>query len=408
MKLFSLTLLVLLMSYSFLSFAQDKNTTKGVFIDVKEGFYEEILKGLNDYTPSKETKKVFKLDFTGIEIPSSIDECSPKWHNPPISQGRTGTCWCFSTTSYFESEIYRIHSKKVKLSEIYTVYWEYVEKAMRFVDKRGKSAFGEGSEANAVPRIWKKYGVVPNSVYTGLAEGQKFHDHQEMFREMNTFLNGLKTSNDWNTENAVSTIKSILNHYLGVPPAEFTFEGKKYTPKEFLAGYVKLDLDDYVDILSLKQQPYYKQVPYEVEDNWWIDSTYYNVPLDVYMNLLNKAVKENYTVVIGGDVSEAGYDGWHNAAFVPSFDIPSEYINEDARQFRFSNGTTGDDHGIHVVGYTVKNGRTWFLIKDSSAGARNGSVKGYYFYDSDYVKLKMLDFMVHKSAVKEVLSKFGK
>ena len=43
--------------------------------------------------------------------------------------------------------------KEVKLSEIYTVYWEYLEKARRFVRERGNSAFGQGSEANAVPRI---------------------------------------------------------------------------------------------------------------------------------------------------------------------------------------------------------------------------------------------------------------
>jgi bleomycin hydrolase len=200
----------------------------------------------------------------------------------------------------------------------------------------------------------------------------------------------------------------MLNHYLGEPPAEFTYEGKKYTPASYLKDYLKINPDDYVDIMSLKEKPYYHQVEYEVSDNWWHDSSYYNVPLDVFMETIKQSIKNGIGMAIGGDVSEVGYDGWHNAAIVPSFDIPSEYINDDAREFRFNNGTTGDDHGIHLIGYQNRNGRTWFLIKDSGAGSRNGNAKGYYFYDEDYVKLKIIDFMVHKDAVIDLLAKFNK
>ena len=118
------------------------------------------------------------------------------------------------------------------------------------------------------------------------------------------------------------------------------------------------------------------------------------------------AIKNGYTMAIGGDVSEPGYDGWHKIAIVPSFDIPAQYIDENAREFRFDNKTTTDDHGIHLVGYTNKNGVMWYLIKDSAAGSRNIDPAGYYFYREDYVKLKMMDFMVHKDAVKNLLAKF--
>lgn len=30
------------------------------------------------------------------------------------------------------------------------------------------------------------------------------------------------------------------------------------------------------------EKPYYKQVKLEVPDNWWPDSSYYNIPLDIY------------------------------------------------------------------------------------------------------------------------------
>lgn len=405
----SITLITSIIILAFLTsiIAQDKKD-QGNFVEEKDGFYKnEILKGIDEFNEAeKEKKKEFKMDFSGMDLPKSKEEFTGYWYNDPISQGRTGTCWCFSTTSFFESEIYRLHGMKVKLSEMYTVYYEYVEKAKRFIKERGDSAFEEGSEANAVTRMWKMYGVVPAEAYSGMLPGQKFHDHKAMIKEMQSYLNNIKSTSAWNEEEAVTVIKSILNHYMGEPPTEFYFEGNKYSPKEFLNNYIKIIPDDYVDILSYMQKPYYQQVEYEVPDNWWHSDIYYNVPLDVFMDALKYAIRNGYTMTIGGDVSEAGYDSWHKVGVIPTFDIPSEYIDENARQFRFSNETTTDDHGIHLVGYMEKDGKDWYLIKDSGAGSRNTGDKGYYFYHEDYVKLKIMDFMVHKDAVENILKKF--
>jgi bleomycin hydrolase len=91
---------------------------------------------------------------------------------------------------------------------------------------------------------------------------------------------------------------------------------------------------------------------------------------------------------------------------VPTFDIPAEYIDEHARQYRFSTKSTGDDHGVHIVGYAEKDGADWYLIKDSAAGSRNSRNPGYYMYHEDYVKLKMLTLTLHRSLVEDVLKKF--
>lgn len=404
---FTLYLLTISFCFTFFSISLSQDKNKGLFVDPKPGFYDEVLKGIKEFNEKpKQDKKSFKMDFTGVELPKSIEEFTYQWHNETVSQGNTGTCWSYSTTSFFESEIYRLHGKKVKLSEMYTAYWEYVEKTKRFIRERGNSVFGEGSEANAVPKIWEEYGIVPYDAYTGMLPGQKFHNHSTMFKEMNSYLKHIKSINAWNEGDAVNTIKAIMDHYMGTPPTEVIIDGKTYSPKEYLKSYLNLELNDYVDILSIKQQPYWKQVVYEVPDNWWFSDSYYNVPLEAYMNIIKSAIKDGYTMSIGGDVSEAGYDSWAKCAIVPTFDIPSEYINEDARQFRFSNKTTTDDHGIHLVGFKEQDGVTWFLIKDSGAGARNTGDIGYYFYHEDYVKLKIMDFMIHKDAVRELLRKF--
>ena len=306
--------------------------------------------------------------------------------------------------------MYRLHNKKVKLSEIFTVYWEYVEKAKGFVNTRGVSLFSEGSEGNAVTNSWKKYGTVPYTAYSGLLHGRKHHSHAKMFKEMDTFLHSLKKSNAWNEKEVIATIKDIMNHHIGKPPTKFTVDGKNYTPKTYVRDYLKMNPDDYVEILSYKQAPYWKQCEYKVPDNWWHSAVYYNIPLDNFNKSLKKAIKNGYTMSIGGDVSEAGFLKSTQTAIIPNFDIPSAYINENARQFRFSNKTTTDDHGMHLVGYTEKNGTTWYLIKDSSSGSRNNDENaaefGYYFFHEDYVKLKMMGFTIHKDAVKDILKKF--
>jgi bleomycin hydrolase len=413
MKLFTFPGIVILLS-SVACPLTAQNHDKALFRNSEPGFYQNSIlrddRELSSKTAPAEAKRYFVADQSGLDLPNKIDFYKNQfWHNSPISQGNTGTCWCFSTTSFLESEAYRLHKVQVKVSEIYTVYWEYVEKARRFVQERGNSLFDEGSEANAVTRIWKKYGVVPEEAYSGLLNGRKYHNHEAMVTEMRTYLESLKSTSAWDEERALATVKSIMNHYMGAPPTQVTVNGKTMTPSEYLKNGVQVNPDDYVDILSYEQEPFYKQVEYKVPDNWWHNIDYYNVPLDVFMSALKNAVRSGYSMSIGGDVSEAGLDRKTQCAIIPDFDIPSANINDDARQFRFSNSTTTDDHGMHLVGYFVKDGKDWYLIKDSSAGSRNNDQNarefGYYFFSEDYVKLKMMDFMVHKDAVKEILQK---
>jgi bleomycin hydrolase len=390
--------------------------TPGIMKEVKPGYFQNtILKDIRAVDESAEpakTEKRFQADLSAMTCPNRISLYQKEWHLPPVSQGNTNTCWCFSTTSFFESEVHRLTGQEVKLSEMYTVYWEYVERAKRFVAERGNSAFSEGSEANAVIREFKKYGIVPEEVYTGMEPGRKFYTHEKMFKELRQYMDNVKNTNAWDEAQVVSTVKSILNHYMGVPPESFEWKGIRYTPKEFLSSCLKLQMDDYIDVLSYLQQPFWEKVEYEVPDNWWHSRDYYNVPLEDYMTALKNAIKNHYTLVVGGDVSEAGFSRDAQVAIIPTFDIPAAEIDDNARQFRFSNGTTTDDHGMHLVGYYEKDGTDWYLIKDSGSGSRNNDEAapefGYYFFRGDYVKLKMMDFLVHKDAVKDLLKKFGK
>ncbi|MBM3404390.1 MAG: peptidase C1 [Bacteroidetes bacterium] len=407
----------LLLALLFLSttvFGQKPVKDKVIFKEYKPGFYQNyILKDIRDIEKSKEETKVDKrlqLDLSGKDYPNKVNRYQKQWYNPPISQGNTGTCWCFSTLSFFETEVNRLTGQMIKLSEMHVVYWEYVDKARRFVQERGNSNFSEGSEANAVMRIFRDYGVVPFEVYSGLPKDAKYYNHSVMYKEMNDYLQSIKTTNAWDEEEVVRVIRAIMNHYMGAPPDRFEFLGRTYTPKSFLKEVVKINPDNYVDLMSLLEKPYWEKAEYPVPDNWWHSADYYNVPLDVFMDVVKKAIRSGYTISIGGDVSEAGFDRGVQCAVIPTFDIPSEYIDENARQFRFSNNTTTDDHGMHLVGYTTVDGKDWFLVKDSSSGSRNNDQDapefGFYFFHEDYVKLKMMNLTLHKDAVPDILSKF--
>jgi bleomycin hydrolase len=387
--------------------AQTDRKDRAIFTEPKNEFFDQIKAESAAYSKKAEpAKKELRIDLSALYYPRSVTEFKQAWHQPPISQGISGMCWCFSATSYYESEIYRLTKKAIKLSELYTVYWEYVEKTKRFVREQGNSEFGEGSESNAVPRIWKMYGIVPASSFNGLLPGQKVYDHEQMFDKMHAYLLSLKTSQAWNEETAVTTVKSIMNRYMGEPPSVIAVDGVNMTPKEYLANIVRLNLDDYVEFMSLMEQPWYKMCEYEVPDNWWHSKEYYNVPLADFTAVIKKAVRAGQTICIGGDTSEPGLDGHAGIAVIPSFDIPASFIDDNAREFRFSNHTTGDDHGIHIVGYLEKNGKDWFLIKDSGSGSRNNSHPGYYFYSEDYVRLKMLGCTINRSVVSDLLKKF--
>lgn len=383
--------------------AQDK----GTFVDYSNPFYGKIMQASKAYDAGAENAhKAFKMDMSELDIPKSLDEFTTVEVAAPISQGNTGTCWCFSTTSFYESEIYRMQGKSIDLSELYTVYFEYIEKAREYVRTRGVSHLGEGSETNAVQRMMKLYGVVPQEVYAGKPADQPFYNHEGMFTELKNYLNNCKDTHFWDEEAILSNVRSILNHYMGEPPSTFKYKGRTYTPHSFLKNVAKLQPDDYVDFMSLLEKPYWTQAEYKVPDNWWRSEAYHNVPLDAFMSGVKNAIKKGYSISIGGDVSESGYNPIKDVAVVPSYDIPPEHIDEHARQFRFSNGSTTDDHAIHLIGYKETAEGWWFLIKDSGSGARNGSFPGYYFYHEDYVKLKMMTYTLHKDAVADLLEKF--
>ncbi len=72
----------------------------------------------------KEEKKEEGFQFTVIkENPIT----------PVKNQSSTGTCWCFSSLGFMESELLRMGKGQYDLSEMYVVSKTYTDKADRYV-----------------------------------------------------------------------------------------------------------------------------------------------------------------------------------------------------------------------------------------------------------------------------------
>lgn len=389
-----------------LSLCAQESRTGVVFVPIRDHKLETIRQELRGETKPAGKPKM-QVDFAAIRAPKSLSEFTVLPHQEAVCQGLSGMCWSFSTTSFLESEAQRKGRPGLRFSVMHTVYWEYVEKAKGFVRSRGTSVFGEGSQGAAVIRAWKQHGALPASAYTGLKGEARNYDHEmTVFKELKAYLEGVKAAGAWDEAPVVAKVRAILDRHLGAPPTKVTVDGRTMTPQEYVTQVAGLNLDDYVELVSFSDRPAWQRTEYNVPDNWWHGKEYLNVPLDDFMTAFKGAVRQGFSLALAADMSEPGYSiGAPGLAVVPTWDIPSAFIDAAARQFRFEDGSTTDDHGLHVVGHARTNGQDWFLVKDSWSSAWNNDHPGYYFFHEDYVKLKVLGFMVHKDAVKGLLEK---
>ncbi len=393
------------------SFSQNYDT--GKFRTYPAGFYHKVIirdiVGEDAFGSVKyDPVPAFKMDFGERIYPVQISNYTTVFHSEPVSQGNSGTCWAYSATSFMEAESYRITGNKTKLSEMFTVYWEYVERAEQFVKTRGNTSIGEGSESNAILRIMRNHGMMPYAAFPGLKRNLNYNDHSKMFEQYENYLTFVKKNDLWNEEQVTDSVKKILDYYIGTPPATFEHKGNEYNSETFMKEVMKLNPGEYFSFMSTKEFPYNAKHELVEFDNWWHCNEYYNLALDDFMKLINYSITNGYSVSLCGDVSEPGYDQIAEVGVIPTFDIPSEYINEDSRQLRLSNGTTTDDHCIHLVGYQKVGDVYWYLIKDSGSGGFDGRNKGYRFYHEDYIKLKMMNIMINVAPARLMLDKIIK
>jgi bleomycin hydrolase len=314
-----------------------------------------------------------------------------------ISQGVTGTCWSFATTSFLESEHQRLHKKTIDLSEMYFARMAYLEKARRYVMLQGKTQLSEGGLSHDLPVLIRLHGAVPESAYSGLCNGSTRHDHKELFELVKAALQVL-AKEDWKPSKHWETaILGIVDAYVGTPPKSVSIEGKTLSPKEYADDVLKLPIDDYVEVMSSGATPFHQAAELLVPDNWLRYQGYWNVPIDEFMESLDHALRTGYSVAVDCDVSEPGFKNGI-AKLSSKLETPGA-VTQEIRDSMFRGRETTDDHLMHIVGIAKdKDGGTFYLTKNSW-GESASPFGGNCYLSAAYVRAKALAFMVHKDGM---------
>lgn len=374
------------------------------------GFAQDNLVNALKVNASDNSKASFK--FTDV---INLENTSVK------NQGSSGTCWSYAANSFIESEMVRMGKKPVEISQIYSARNTYIEKGRMYVRMHGAVTLGDGGALHDVMNMYKKYGAVPQSVYTGLNYGTD----KNKFGEMGALTQGLleavvKNPNGQLTPNWETAYTAVIDSYLGQAPKSFDYNGKKYTPESFAKEVIGINPDDYVEISSFQEYPYYSKNVLLVPDNWSFDQVY-NVKLNELTDIIDNGLKNGYSVAWAGDVSEKTFSWKNGVAFVSDKKFDDMTAEEKAdlfngpkkeqvttaqmRQQAFDNYTTTDDHGMHIVGISKdQNGKEYYIVKNS--WGESNDYKGYLYMTKEFVRYKTTAIMVHKGGIpKEIATK---
>ncbi len=351
---------------------------------------------------------------------------------PVKNQYRSGTCWCFSTLGFLESEAIRINNIKdttlyPDFSEMFVVSHSYQDRAEKYVRLDGKLNFAAGSEAGDVLHIVKEYGLVPQSVQNGTNYGTELPVHGELDAATLAFVEAIAKNPNRTLSTAWKTaFKGIVDAYLGECPTEFTYNGKTWTPAEY-RDYYKINPDDYVSLTSFSHHPFYQKFALEISDNWRWDMDW-NVPIDDFMAALDNAIENGYTAFWGTDVSEKGFtrdglgilykdepkktSGSDQEKWVgKATDKPEEpqapeevEVTQEYRQQCYDNKTLTDDHGMQIFGIARDQfGKKYYMVKNSWGTA--GKYNGIWYVSEAFVKGRSMDIVLHKDALPKTLKK---
>ena len=353
-------------------------------------------------------------------------------------QNRSGTCWDYSTLSFFESEILKKTGKTYNLCESFVANKTYMDRAIQVVRLHGDCQFAQGGSAEDPLYCLKHYGICPEDAmpFPGSLYGDSLNNFNEFFSVLEPYVAGIskskqkKISSQWKVG-----LQGILDAYLGTCPEEFTYEGKKYTPQSF-AQSLGLNFDDYVSITSYTHHPFYTAFAVEVQDNWRYPLSY-NVPIEDLQRIIDNAIEQGYTVAWGGDVSEEGFTRkglayaidakatqnmagsdmakWlkltptKKTGIIDSLGctVPEIVPTQELRQQRFDNWELTDDHGMHIYGVAKdQNGKEYYMVKNS--WGESGDYKGIWYMTKTFIVANTMDFLINKNALpKDLRKKLG-
>lgn len=355
------------------------------------------------------------------------------------NQNRAGTCWCYSSLAFIESELLRMGKGEYDFSEMFIVHNTYLDRADKAVRTHGDVSFSQGGSFYDVIYGMEQFGLVPEAeMRPGVMYGETLSNHNELTAVSDAVVAAIAKGKHRSLQVGTDgqplwkkAIAAIHDIYLGERPEKFTYNGKEYTPKSFYES-TGLKASDYVSLTSYTHHPFYSSFVLEIQDNWrWAHS--YNLPIDELLEVFDNAIDKGYTIAWGSDVSEAGFTR-NGTAVMPddakSGDLqgsdmarwlklseeekkvtpkPSseKWCTQEERQIAYDNWETTDDHGMQIYGKAKdQNGTEYYMVKNS--WGESGKYKGIWYASKAFVRYKTMNIVVHKDALpKHIAKKLG-
>ena len=347
------------------------------------------------------------------------------------NQNRAGTCWCYSSLAFIESELLRMGKGEYDFSEMFIVHNTYLDRADKAVRTHGDVSFAQGGSFYDVIYGMEAFGLVPEAeMRPGVMYGMELSNHNELSVVSDAVVAAIAKSKLRSFQASPDgellwkkSIEAIHDIYLGERPEKFTYEGVEYTPKSFYNS-LGLNASDYVSLTSYTHHPFYTSFALEIPDNWrWAHS--YNLPIDELMEVFDNAIMNGYTVAWGSDVSEDGFtregtailpdmekaatelDGSDMAKWLKMTEaqrksvpmaVEQRWVSQEERQLGYDNRETTDDHGMLIYGIAKdQKGTEYYMVKNSWGEA--GTYKGIWYASKAFVRYKTMNIIVHKDAI---------
>ncbi|MEP6582880.1 MAG: C1 family peptidase [Ginsengibacter sp.] len=321
-------------------------------------------------------------------------------------QFSSSTCWDFACTAMTESELLKTGNSELDLSETFTMFNTYIDKAAKYLQCRDRKYFTQGGIGEDMLKTIDNYGAMPQEIYPGIHQDTIMNKEAVMYPILKSYLDSILVNNpDTIPANWKNNFVKILEHYMGTPSENFMYNGKCYTAKTFAAEYIKSSSSDFIGLTSFTHHPYYSPFVIEVSHNY-NNNVYNNLPLDEFITTVKSCIENGYTLIWDTDISNEGFqknkgfamwaNGKNDTKALPDFE-EKPYTNE-IRQQLFKKGTTQNDHLMQITGL-VKNaaGKEYFVVKNSWGNL--GPFNGYIYVSIPYFAINTISILVNKKAL---------
>lgn len=347
-------------------------------------------------------------------------------------QKSSGRCWLFTGLNVLRAAaIDKYDLGDFQFSQAYCFFWDQLEKANLFlqavIDTREKpfedrevdwlfsNPLSDGGTFTGVADLVSKYGLVPASA---MPESYVANNTSAMMTQLKNLLrkDGLELRGNFpgvkkkdlpaHLENLktdmLKDVYRVLALSFGVPPKEFEWKGKTYTPKQFYEELLGYDLQhNYVMLMNDPCREYGKV--YEIQydrhmydgQNW----LYVNLPVERIKEMAVASIKANTAMYFSCDVAKY-LDRTKGVADLNNFDYESILgvdLSMDKKQ-RVMTHASGSSHAMTLIAVDVKDGRPVKWMVENSWGPASG-YKGNIIMTDEWFDEYMFRLVVEKRFV---------